>query len=194
MTNHELFQRAFQDVQPSQRCMDRLYSLSKQKHHHRLSRTGAVVLAAVLVLCLAVTASAAAGMNILGQFRSWSGAVDTWYETDDGERGTEGVWDLENANVPAELRDGKLYFTANGENIDITDKISDTRAFTYSFSDEQGTYYLIVGGELESFGWAEFDQDTDGNWIGGNFAGGEVGEDTNPLWLENAKAELGVPW
>lgn len=192
MTNHELFQRAFQDVQPSQRCMDRLYSLREQKHHRRLSRTGAVVLAAVLVLCLAVTASAAAGRNILDQFRSWSGSVTTWYETDDGERVGEAFCDFDDLNVPAELRDGRLYFIANGENIDITDQISDTQAYTYSFSDEQGTYYLVVGGKPESFGWAEFDFDANGEWVGGTFEGGEGS--SNPLWFENAKAELGVPW
>lgn len=194
MTNHELFQQAFQKVQPSPDCMNRLYALHEQKPRRRLSRAGALVLAAVLVLCLAVSASAAAGMNILGQFRAWSGAVDTWYETDDGERGVQGSIDLDNMKVPAELRDGRLYFTANGENIDITDVISDTQAYTYSFTNEQGTYHLIVGGKPESFGWAEFDQDANGEWVGGSFCGGEVGGSINPPWLQNAKKELGVPW
>ena len=53
-------------------------------------------------------------------------------------------------------KEGQLWFTANGENIDITEQVSEDRAFTYKYTDGQGiTHYLIVGGAPETFGYAE---------------------------------------
>ena len=41
----------------------------------------------------------------------------------------------EEATAPAEYVDGRLYLTVNGENLDITEEISDTNAYTYIYED-----------------------------------------------------------
>lgn len=195
MKTTNLFKETFDQMQPSQRCVDQILSMAEQPTRRRHPRTASLVLAAMLVLCLGVTASAAAGRTILRQFHSYTGAVDTYFEDDDGTVGVEGTMDTDNLTAPAELRsDGRIYFTADGQNIDITDKISDTKAFIYHFSDKQGSYYLIVGGTPDTLGWAEFDKDTDGEWIGGNYSGGTSDAPDQIQWLQSAKEELGVPW
>lgn len=56
----------------------------------------------------------------------------------------------------AEVRDGRLYFIANGENIDITDQCSMDTAFIYIVEDNRGyIHYLCVGGTPENWGEEE---------------------------------------
>lgn len=57
----------------------------------------------------------------------------------------------------AEVRDGRLYFIANGENIDITDQCSMDTAFVYITEDNLGyIHYLCVGGTPENWGEEEY--------------------------------------
>ena len=65
----------------------------------------------------------------------------------------------------AQRADG-LYFTANGENIEIGSLITEEIPFTYVYTDGRTTYYLVVGGtysaertSLEGVGWAMWRQD-----------------------------------
>ena len=98
-------------------------------------------------------------------------------------------------NIPAVYRNGRLYFTANGENVDITDKISNTKAFTYTYRDERAiTHYLLVGGSRERYGYAEFMREDSGCWIGEYVYGSAIGKQGSPIWLKNGKKELGIPW
>lgn len=56
----------------------------------------------------------------------------------------------------AEVRDGRLYFIANGEDIDITDQCSMDTAFIYVVEDSFGyIHYLCVGGTPEYWGEEE---------------------------------------
>ena len=106
-------------------------------------------------------------------------------------------FDTSNATAPAEFREGRLWFTANGECVDITDQISEKKAYIYDYKDNQGIiHYLIVGGQPETFGYAEFTYDETQNpgWVGGYFQSGKVGEPIDPDWLQNAKKELNIPW
>lgn len=98
-------------------------------------------------------------------------------------------------NTPAVYREGRLYFTANGENVDITDKISNTKAFTYTYEDDRAiTHYLLVGGSRERYGYAEFMREDSGCWIGEYRYGNAIGKQGSPIWLKNGKKELGIPW
>ena len=103
-----------------------------------------------------------------------------------------------NLTSPVELRDGRLYFVVNGENLDITDRVSKTESFTYEYADEQKiTHCWVVGlngDTLDSYGYAEYLK-TD-NWIGGYSARVNIHEDgkTDAQWLETWKAENNCPW
>lgn len=64
--------------------------------------------------------------------------------------------DIEAAFLSVE--DGRLWFEADGQHIDITDKISEETPFIYERTDpvtgEKGC--MVVGGTVEDFGWIEF--------------------------------------
>lgn len=156
-------------------------------------------LAAVMLLALAdITVYAYTGSGLLSRVMSWAGnAIFTQGTDAEGNAVGTASLDTSNMTAPAVYRDGHLWFTANGENIDITGEVSEVRAYVYDYTDGEGIrHYLIVGGAPETFGYAEFLYDTtkDPGWIGGYFTSGKVGETINPDWLEKAKEELGIPW
>lgn len=108
-----------------------------------------------------------------------------------------------NETIPAEVRDGKLYFIANGENIDITDLCSIDTAFIYVVEDATGIqHYIIVGGTPDNWGYQIIMKDpsaADGDpngWIGGG-SSNHCGESSNwePYgWVYDAKEKIGHPW
>lgn len=90
----------------------------------------------------------------------------------------------------AEVRDGRLYFIANGEEIDITDQCSYDTVFLYTYQDQAGfTHYLGVGGTPEHWGYSEVIRDLNqidnisNGWAGGNGGGA--------YWDNDADAEYG---
>lgn len=109
-------------------------------------------------------------------------------------------WDT-STPLYAETRDGRLYFTANGENRDITDETSLERPFLYTYVDEQNVEHcLIVGGTPENFGIHEFFREAGAHsnpqdgWLGGygtNYL--DENERAYP-WLAAAWQELQLPW
>lgn len=158
----------------------------------------AVAAAAAIVMALLLTDGvvyAYTGNGLISRFAAFNGTIFTKTVDEEGNTTVEAEMNLEEATAPAEYIDGRLYLTINGENIDITEEISDTSAYTYVYCDEDSiTHYIIIGGRPESFGYAEFLQVADNEWIGGSFVGGEVGGTINPDWLQNAKKELNIPW
>ena len=176
---HNRVKEVYEQVRMPKKCSRRIEQAMQSKRegtlntlpgYRRISRP-AVALAAVLLLLLADgTVYAATGEGIIRRFASFA-----------------------NNAVFTQGKDEE----ANGENIDITEQVSEDRAFTYKYTDGQGiTHYLIVGGAPETFGYAEFMREETGTqeWISGYSSSGKVGESINPDWLKNAKAELGIPW
>lgn len=55
-----------------------------------------------------------------------------------------------------DLVDGRVYFIANGEKLDITGQFSQEEPFTYIFTDRHLlTHYIAIGGTPENPGWVE---------------------------------------
>ena len=104
----------------------------------------------------------------------------------------------------------RVFFEANGERIDITDRISIEEPFTYTFTDANKIiHYICIGGvfdpdpEKNNVGYAEWFYDPatagpNGNimgWIGGyadNYWNKETDDDWP--WLIKGKETLGIPW
>lgn len=107
----------------------------------------AAVLAAGCLLCIA------AGLSNLA-YRFSNGAAFTTADKD----GEPHLYLGDEDYSPAEIRDGRLWFTAHGREIDITDLVDEETPYIYTHTDastgEKG--YVIVGGTLEDFGWAEY--------------------------------------
>ena len=154
--------------------------------------------AAAIVMALLLTDGvvyAYTGTGLLSRIVAFNGTIFTKTGDEEGNMTSKAELNLEEATAPAEYIDGRLYLTVNGENLDITEEVSDTTAYNYIYEDADSiTHYIIIGGKPESFGYAEFLQDADKEWIGGSFVGGEVGGTINPDWLQNAKKELNIPW
>ena len=84
---------------------------------------------------------------------------------------------------------GKLYLNGSDGEIDLMDKLSETEPYIYSCEAADGTvHYLIVGGSVDNYGYAEFIKDADGIWQGG-YSYNAVGE-----WYKNGAEQLELPW
>lgn len=106
--------------------------------------------------------------------------------------------------------DGHLYFSGNGETIDVTELISMDTPFTYIYTDSNGIiHYICIGGvydpdpDKSNVGYGEWYYDpaaekgTDSlyGWIGG-YADNHWDKETDGdwPWLRKAKEEMGIPW
>ena len=198
-------------IRMPEQCSQRIEGAMRNKQRNKQADTSknpagyrrlpgpAVALAAALLLVLVNgTAYAYTGEGIISRILSFANnAIFTESVDEEGNMVSSATLDTANATAPAVYKDGRLWFTANGENIDITEQISDSQAYIYDYRDSQGIkHYLILGGDPETFSYAEFLYDENKNpaWVGGYFTSGKVGETINPVWLENAKAKLGIPW
>ena len=102
----------------------------------------------------------------------------------------------------AEVRDGRLYFIACGENIDITDQCSDDHVFLYTYTDDRGyVHYLGVGGTHDAWGIMEVYQHPDYShlpslgWCGAHGEGYFYDENGDDLgWKVEFRALTGHPY
>ena len=156
---------------------------------HKKTVVKLLLLAAVISL-MTITVSADSVRQLFG----WGGNMEI---TDHGN-GVEIRVNTDELTEPVEIRDGRMYFIVNGENLDITDQVSQTKAFTYQYVDNQGiTHDWVVGlnsENIENYGYAEYLK-TD-VWQGGYSARVNINADgtTEAQWLEIWKAENDCPW
>lgn len=169
-------------------------------------------------LCTLAAAFAAALLMLFALSPEARAAVEEWvvkyifpesgitvYEQADLEGNVTGVMVVDTGAPPfAEVRGDRLYFTGNGEKIDITDQITEEKPFYYSYTDDYGlTHYMVVGysGTIENFGIYEFmREEKEGqrpwegwsNGSGRNFLNPET--ETPYPWVDIVWEELNVPW
>ena len=62
--------------------------------------------------------------------------------------------------------DGRVWFTADGRRLDITDRVDENTPYIYERADEATGQkgYLVVGGSHDNLGWMEWYQ-MDGDWF-----------------------------
>ena len=189
MNNRDKYKKAFSVLHASE--TNDWEALMEQKTKKKSGKTAVRLILVAAVICLmTVTVSADSVRQLFG----WGGnVVITQYDD-----GAEVRIHTEKLTEPVEIRDGRMYFVVNGENMDITDQVSQTKAFTYSYEDTAGIIHdWVVGlnGEgLESYGYAEYLK-TD-TWQGGYSARVNINADgtTQAQWLEIWKAENDCPW
>ncbi len=65
---------------------------------------------------------------------------------------------------PISLENGRLIFDADGEKIDVTDKMDADTPYVYERTDPKtgNKGYVVLGGTVEDYGWAEFFLTEDG--------------------------------
>lgn len=88
---------------------------------------------------------------------------------------------------PVEVRDGRIYFTLDGSDLDITDQCSESSYYQYEIVGEDGTrQVVVVGGTPEDLGFALF------VWLEDGIRASTYdlrGEGTAP-WLRIAEADF----
>lgn len=154
---------------------------------------------AVVILMLSLSTEVRAAVNSLVVKYFFPGSDITIYEEKDenGEVTRITVVDTE-APAFARMVNGRLYFTGNGEKIDITDQITEESPYYYTYVDDYGlTHYMAVAysGKLENFGIYEFIREESGEWVTGsgrNFMNLET-ESRYP-WVDIVWEEWKIPW
>lgn len=149
----------------------------KNKKSLKLSKKLLIIAAAVV----GVSAITAASLPHIF-FRSGSG---TMYEFDENNR----LVDIKHGdssfdNPPYTAENGKVYFTANNENIDITETLEQGKNYYYQYTDtnaegKECMYIITVGGDIDDLGYGEsvYVKGSDGFRTGGaGWYGGSTGE------------------
>lgn len=190
MNNRDKYKKAFSVLHASETTNWEALMEQKTKKKYGKTAVRLVILAAVVCL-MTVTVSADSVRQLFG----WGGNMEI-AQYDDG---AEVRILTDKLTEPVEIRDGRMYFIVNGENVDITDQVSQTKAFTYQYVDEQGVTHDwlvgLIGEELEDYAYAEYLR-SGTVWQGGYSARVNINADgtTEAQWLEIWKAENGCPW
>lgn len=158
-----------------------------------LRRTGTLLVAALLICALSVSALAYGGVQI---YQMLTGGTFEVGQDKNGNYYASGSVDTDNLISPVELRDdGRLYLTINGEDKDITDACSYTEPFIYEFVAEDGLRHsFIIGGDLDAIGWSEFVWSEDNVAAGGHSHFGTSGGSDDAPWFAAGKTKLNLPW
>lgn len=202
MMNREKYKQAFGVLHASEKMLleEKMNSTNREKHFRPGRKLAAACLCAALLTALSLTAYAY-GNKLIRHVFGWGENLEIVEETDEkGVTQTTSYLYTDSMTNPVEFRDGKMIFVVNGEEKDITDRVSETEAFRYEYTDENGnTHYWLVGlntDEPGNYGYAEYIRGSSGEWLGGYSARVNTEPDgsSNAKWLEAGKAELNVPW
>lgn len=192
---------AFENVTMGSGCEQRIRNAMTENHPQRrnsvLKHLAAAAAVLALVLCISPEARAAVNAMVEKYFFPDSGVTIHKNTEADGSVSRE-IWlDTESGNaIFAEMRDGRLYFTGNGENIDITDVIGPNQPYFYSYTDEyEMLHHMVVGysDSVENFGVYQFFRDEDG-WTNGYGINQLDREGNRYPWVDAVWKELDIPW
>lgn len=200
---------AFGSVTMPESCEEKIRTMAVRKRPVssvvRRTATAAASFAMALVLLLAISPEARAAVsNLVTRYVFPDSGITLYEEIDElGEVNRVVVVKTETPAF-AELRDGRLFFTADGQNLDITDEISPENPYFYTFVDDYGmTHHMAVGysDTLDNFGIYEFMREEEegqqpwegwSNGWGRNFLNPET-QQRYP-WVDIVWEELNVPW
>lgn len=202
---------------------------STKRTNHPIRRIAIAAACLMLVVAVAGTPIMAQATEQIQEIISWiadtlnlenvevsyapkdSGALFLTGEDQYGNRVDGGYYDGTVSQWLSE-ENGRLFFTGNGEHIDITDQFTVEKPFTYIYTDEEMViHYIAVGGVYETdlisnqIGWTEWFQNAPGTepmvehstdgWMGG-YAQDAINADTNEEypWYTAAKEIFDLPW
>lgn len=96
------------------------------------------------------------------------------------------------------LEDGRLWFVAGGQRVDVTDQVDEETPYVYTATDEEGNlHYIIVGGTPEDYGWFEGVKTPDGSGGGSGILHSRTdlpNEPMDPTWYTAGKAQVQELW
>ena len=149
----------------------------------------AALIAAVIVLSLSTLVAFAYGNQII---QLLGGGMFESGRTADGGHFVS-VTMSEADPDPIEVRDGRVYFTMDGSETDITSYCTEATYYQYEQMADNGyRQVLIVGGRPDNLGWAEFLWDSEGNHLASSMRFDSMTGAENPRWYELAAEEFGI--
>lgn len=97
------------------------------------------------------------------------------------------------------LEEGRLWFVARGQRVDITDQVDAVTPYIDTWWDEEGNfYYVMAGGTPEDYGWYQGVIAPDGSGGGSGIASSRTDippeELTDPEWLTNGSVQVQQLW
>lgn len=219
---------AFRTIHMPQDCIQKIEEdlIRHNKSHSRCRRAYRPVAVSLCLIILLLCFSPTAVRALEAMFCSLSAGtayVDkSFYYYNDGKHILEGHHKWESvceaaaasssaSILSASLKEGKLYFTANEEKIDISQQISYEIPFTYIYTDQANiTHYIAVGGDysaetgLKYVGILEFlqyrpEEDTNSEttlsgWMGGYSENYCDSQGTAYPWVTEAFERLQIPF
>ena len=155
----------------------------------------AAVLAVVLMLGMSPTVRAAVNEWVITTFPDLGLTI---YSREPSEEGQARGDIIHSDTLPTfvHLENGRLVFTGNGENLDITDQLTEEEPFFYTYQQDEYEIILIVGydGSIENFGDYGFVK-KNGQWFTGsgrNYLDMET--ETAYPWVQTVWDTLDIPW
>ena len=198
LSENELIMDKTSEKEMYMRAFSVLHHEGEINLEHKQSRLRPAVAAGLTVaLAIGCTTAVVTNYHTIKSFFTFGNNAEISRVVDaEGNEGTMVYLHTEDLTPPAEFMGGRLYFTAYGENIDITDKVSVDEGFVYKRQEEGMTSWVVVGlnekGNPRNFGFAEFYRTPEGKVVGYSARTNlEKGNKGLP-WLEKAKKELGV--
>lgn len=196
----EMFAQVTMPEETERKVRQAMAETQKSKRKNPGNLRAVATLAAMMALVFVISPQARAAVNGLVRY-----VVSDARFIRDSESGEvmEVVIDEESeSNMFIEVGDGKFYFSADGQYIDITDKTSMETPYIYTYVDDANIeHMLIIGGVPDNFGVSEFyrevveGQQSWQGWIGGyssNYIDNQTGK-AYP-WVAAAWEELDLPW
>lgn len=155
------YKKAMECFEADQSLRARVAMAVRRDRPHVRPLRRSVVLAAAAALTVGCMLSIAAGLPTQVYHFIGGGSV-----TLDPNSGTA-YYDTLDVSAPIEAdENGRLWLTADGQHIDITDRISEDTPYIYERTDpatgQKG--YLVLGGTPDNLGWMEWIQ-MDGDWF-----------------------------
>lgn len=155
------YQHMMEQVALSDRKKEEIMGMieNQQTQKQRMPKAGKIVLAAALAVGCVLSIAAGLPAQVYnfvsgGTLTALPGTGETSFSLNGGD-----------IDGPITVEDGRLWFEANGQKIDITDKVDENTPYIYERTDPATgeTGYVVAGGTVEDFGWAEIFPMEDGN-------------------------------
>lgn len=147
--------------------------MNKKSNTFRILAVTVAVVAAILLV----------GFTVGGQIVKLLSGGTLISQTGEGIGGM--TMDMGFRENPAEVRDGRIYFTLDGSDLDITDQCSEETYFQYEIEKEGARQVVLVGGTPDNLGFALY------VWLedGSRASTYDLPSPETPPWLETAEAE-----
>lgn len=138
------------------RCAQKKLEVNDMKNTTKIRRPLAAAAALCAALVLTVTAFASSGLAE-HVFHMLSGDTISVGMDESGNVRVDQALSGEEPVSPVEVRDdGRVFFTAGGEELDITGQFSYETPYVRECTDADGQRHVfIIGGEPDAVGWAE---------------------------------------